>query len=70
MFATLRGRVEARAPLSPPAVWRRVALWRALARERRALATLDPRLLRDLGLDAGDAAREADRPFWDVPDGR
>ena len=55
---------------SPHALLRRLAVWRALARERRALATLDPHLLRDMGLDAGAAAREAERPFWDVPDGR
>jgi len=70
-LAEISARRAATAPWSWIGVlWRRVALWRALARERRALATLDPRLLRDIGLDAGDAAREADRPFWDAPEGR
>jgi uncharacterized protein YjiS (DUF1127 family) len=49
------------------AVRARVALWSALARERRSLARLDARLLRDIGIDAGAAAREAERPFWDAP---
>lgn len=72
MIATIRSTLSTRAPLSlsPGALRRRIALWRALARERRALAALDPHLLRDMGLDAGSAAREADRPFWDVPEGR
>jgi len=52
------------------ALLRRAALWRALARERRALATLDPHMLRDMGISEGDAAREAARPFWDAPEGR
>jgi uncharacterized protein YjiS (DUF1127 family) len=47
-----------------------VTLWRALARERRTLTTLDARLLRDIGLDAADAEREAARPFWDAPANR
>lgn len=58
------------APCSPRAALRRIALWRALSRERRALATLDARLLRDIGIDAAEAAREAARPFWDAPEGR
>lgn len=40
----------------------------ALARQRRALARLDERRLRDLGLCLKDAEAEARRPFWDVPD--
>jgi uncharacterized protein YjiS (DUF1127 family) len=49
---------------------RRRALWGALRAERRELARLDARLLRDIGVGEGDAAREAARPFWDVPAGR
>jgi uncharacterized protein YjiS (DUF1127 family) len=52
------------------AVRARLGLWTAVARERRALARLDARLLRDIGLHAGEAAREADRPFWDPPSRR
>lgn len=38
-----------------------------LARQRRQLAALDDHLLRDIGLDAGAARREAARPVWDAP---
>jgi uncharacterized protein YjiS (DUF1127 family) len=34
------------------------------ARQRRALACLDDRLLRDIGLSRAAAAREAAKPFW------
>ncbi len=34
------------------------------SRQRRALADLDERLLRDIGVTAYDAAHEADKPFW------
>ena len=37
------------------------------ARQRRALGRLDADQLVDLGLSALDAEREANRPFWDVP---
>jgi uncharacterized protein YjiS (DUF1127 family) len=47
-----------------------VTLWARLFAERRALSQLDERLLRDIGLNEGDAAREAARPFWDIPVGR
>lgn len=42
---------------------------RELARQRKALARLTPEQLRDIGLDVDRAAREADRPFWDAPQG-
>lgn len=38
-----------------------------VARERRDLASLDDRLLRDIGLDRATARREAARDFLDVP---
>lgn len=44
--------------------------WIRVARERRQLAGLSDRELRDLGLDPEMAAREAARPFWDLPQGR
>jgi uncharacterized protein YjiS (DUF1127 family) len=34
------------------------------ARQRRALARLDDRLLRDVGLSRADVEREYSRPFW------
>jgi uncharacterized protein YjiS (DUF1127 family) len=47
-----------------------VARWIEVARERRALARLTDRDLRDIGLDPERARLEADRPFWDLPAGR
>lgn len=38
--------------------------WISLSQQRRALADLDDRLLRDIGVTADDAAREAGKPFW------
>lgn len=34
------------------------------AEQRRALAELEDRMLRDVGLSRGDALREAEKPFW------
>ena len=33
-------------------------------RDRQRLGRLDAHLLRDIGLDAQDARRESDKPFW------
>ena len=38
--------------------------WQRRADERQRLATLDPRLLRDMGISEAAAAREAAIPFW------
>ena len=38
--------------------------------ERRRLRDLDKDALADLGLTPEEAAREAGRPFWDLPAGR
>ena len=40
------------------------ATWRQRARERRELANLDYRTLRDLALNPGDIQFEASKPFW------
>lgn len=37
---------------------------RQLHRQRRALANLDARLLRDIGLSLEQARQEAGKPFW------
>lgn len=39
-------------------------LWAARRRDRRELRRLDERLLRDIGTNGYDAAREARKPFW------
>ncbi len=38
--------------------------WQRRADERDRLASLDPRLLADMGISEGAAAREAAIPFW------
>jgi uncharacterized protein YjiS (DUF1127 family) len=42
------------------AVW----FWMERSRQRRALAELDDRLLRDIGLTRDEARRESSSPFW------
>ena len=41
-----------------------LASWRRRARERRELATLDSRTIRDLGLSPSDIQFEVNKPFW------
>jgi len=50
--------------------FQRLRLWFDVWSERRALATLDRRMLADLGIDETAAQREAARPMWDVPPAR
>ncbi len=38
---------------------------RKVARQRRELAALDDRMLRDIGVTRDHAERESRRPFWD-----
>ena len=40
------------------------SIWAARIRARRALATMEERQLRDIGLDRGSAMAEAAKPFW------
>lgn len=44
----------------------RLGTWLNVWQERRDLATLQPHQLRDIGVSASEAEREAARPFWDV----
>jgi uncharacterized protein YjiS (DUF1127 family) len=39
-------------------------LWYERARQRRCLAKLDERLLRDIGIDRITAMEEVSKPFW------
>ena len=41
-----------------------LAGWRRRARERRELASLDSRTIRDLGLSPSDVQFEVNKPFW------
>jgi len=69
--------VLARAPLGTAAATRRPASgnlmrrtldliveWRARGRERRELASLDDRSLRDMGLDRASVWAECEKPWW------
>lgn len=38
--------------------------WRARAGQRRRLAELDDRMLRDIGLTRADVRMELEKPFW------
>lgn len=40
------------------------SLWYERSRQRRYLARLDERLLRDIGLDRATAELEISKPFW------
>jgi uncharacterized protein YjiS (DUF1127 family) len=58
------GRLSPARLLSPAVVGSYLSrLWQT-HRERRALAELEPRLLRDIGIDPIAAAHEVERPFW------
>jgi uncharacterized protein YjiS (DUF1127 family) len=46
------------------AVVDRMQTWLDRARQRRALAQLDDRLLRDIGITRYDVLYEAGKPFW------
>jgi uncharacterized protein YjiS (DUF1127 family) len=48
----------------------RLRAWDNVARERHELLALDARALRDIGIGREDAQREAQRPFWDLPERR
>jgi uncharacterized protein YjiS (DUF1127 family) len=38
--------------------------WRRRSRDRAALAMLDDRMLRDIGISRVDVWQEVDKPFW------
>ena len=41
-----------------------LATWRERAKQRRELANLDYRTMRDLGISPTDVQFEANKPFW------
>ncbi|RMH51121.1 MAG: DUF1127 domain-containing protein [Alphaproteobacteria bacterium] len=45
----------------------RLFAWIDVASQRRRLAELDERMLRDIGISREAARAEAARPFWDLP---
>ncbi len=70
-----RGAILADLPGSPSGLLARAALlpgraldllytWQSRASERTHLASLDDRLLRDMGLSRADVDGEVHKPFW------
>ena len=43
-----------------------LSVWRKRAASRSMLASLDDRMLRDIGLTRGDVERELTKPFWQL----
>lgn len=43
-----------------------LATWGERLKQRAALAEMDERMLKDIGLSRADALVEADKPFWVV----
>lgn len=60
------GRIGLFAPARPASIGTTLAIWYETWRQRRELATLDARILQDVGLSPEDARQEASRPFWDI----
>ncbi len=48
----------------PRTLFATLLTWQRRAEERRHLATLDPRLLSDMGISEAAAAQESAIPFW------
>jgi uncharacterized protein YjiS (DUF1127 family) len=46
------------------AALRALYVWQDRAAQRRRLAVMDDRMLDDIGVNRGDAMREARKPFW------
>ncbi len=60
-----RGALDvARLARLPFAILETLLVWQERDQQRRHLASLDDRLLSDLGISRADAAREAAIPFW------
>ncbi len=45
-------------------VFGRLIVWQERAEQRHALAMLDDRQLKDIGLSRADIVREISKPFW------
>ena len=46
------------------AIFPAIRVWQERTRQRRALASLDDHLLRDIGLSRAQAVSESAKPFW------
>ena len=47
-----------------PALWETLVTWQERANQRGHLASLEGRLLKDMGISRADAESEAAKPFW------
>ena len=59
--------LQPRAQTVRPSLWQaveKVQLWHERIKSRRVLASLDDRMLRDVGIDHATARRESGMPFW------
>lgn len=45
-------------------LWLQLELWKRRMDDRRLLARMDERMLKDMGISSVDASNEADKPFW------
>ncbi|MEM7122158.1 MAG: DUF1127 domain-containing protein [Pseudomonadota bacterium] len=61
------GQSERRGGGITASIGQRLLRWHELSRQRRQLARLDERTLRDIGITHYDARQEARRWFWDDP---
>lgn len=48
-------------------LWKRIARWYELTRQRHQLEQMSDAGLKDLGLSRADIYQESERPFWDDP---
>lgn len=48
--------------------FRLIETWLDVSRQRRRLAAMDDRMLKDIGISRASANNEARKPFWDVPE--
>ena len=58
---------DAQRPSVLATLGQRIRRWHDLARQRRHLANVDERTLRDIGISHIEARQEARRWFWDDP---
>jgi uncharacterized protein YjiS (DUF1127 family) len=61
---SLHYRAEVPLAATVSAIGQLVATWRRRVRERRELASLDHRTIRDLGISPTEIQFEANKPFW------
>lgn len=67
MSKSLSARRAFLAAPSSASVVKRIVTAQAIWRQRRQLAEMEPRMLRDIGLTEGAAYAESRRGLWDLP---